>query len=106
MEKLEQWQRIKEIVGSALERQPAERSAFLDEACSQDTEVAAEVESLLAAYRDSDDLSENPWPVESTEQEAGPKTIGPYRLLNDWVSAGWARCGWRNKPNRYDAESR
>ncbi|HST09591.1 MAG TPA: protein kinase, partial [Terriglobales bacterium] len=81
MEKLQQWQRVKEIVASALERQPADRGAFLDEVCSQDTELRAEVESLLAAYRDSDELSKNPWPVESTEQEAGPKIIGPYCLL-------------------------
>jgi eukaryotic-like serine/threonine-protein kinase len=82
MEKPQQWQRVKQIVGSALERQPVDRGAFLDEVCSQDTELRAEVESLLAAYRDSDDLSKNPW-VESTEQEAGPKVIGPYCLLKE-----------------------
>ena len=83
MEKVQQWQRIKEIVASALEREPADRCAFLDVVCSQDTELRAEAESLLEAYRDSDDLSKNPWPVESTEQEAGPKIIGPYHLLKE-----------------------
>ena len=83
MEKLQQWQRIKEIVASALEQKPSDRCAFLDVVCSQDTELRVEVESLLEAYRDSDDLSRNPWPVESTEQEAGPKIIGPYHLLKE-----------------------
>src|SRR5215470_15143903 len=83
MEKVQQWQRVKEIVGSALERQPADRSTFLDEVCSKDTELRAEVESLLAAHHDSVDLSRNPWVVEATEHEAGPKIIGPYRLLKE-----------------------
>jgi len=83
MEKLQKWERIKEIVASALERKPADRGAFLDEVCSQDTELRAEVESLLAAYRDSDGLSKNPWAIEPTEHEAGTKIIGPYRLLRE-----------------------
>ena len=63
MEKLQQWQKIKEIVGSALERPAGERSAYLEEVCSQDSALRAEVESLLAAYTDADKLSESPWAV-------------------------------------------
>src|SRR5215468_7600672 len=83
MEKLQQWRRVKEIVASALERLPCERPAYLDEVCSQDLALRAEIESLLSAYRDSDDLSKSPWPVESAEQEARPKIIGPYCLLKE-----------------------
>ena len=50
MGKPEQWQKIKEIVGAALECEPAERGAFLDSACAHDGELRAEVDSLLAAY--------------------------------------------------------
>jgi hypothetical protein len=57
VEKQEQWQKVKEIVGAALEREPRERSAFLDEACAHDDKLRAEVESLLAAHADA--LSEN-----------------------------------------------
>jgi hypothetical protein len=46
----EQWPKIKEIVGAALEREPKERGAFLDQACSKDRGLRAEVESLLAAH--------------------------------------------------------
>ena len=76
MEKLQQWRRVKEIVGSAMEKKPAERGAFLQEVCADDQELRAEVESLLAAYRDSDDLSNNPWVIESTELVAVPKSSG------------------------------
>jgi adenylate cyclase len=44
----ERWQKIKEIFGSALERKPSERSAFLNDACGHDESLRAEVESLLA----------------------------------------------------------
>ena len=82
MAKLRQWQRVKEIVGSALELQPAARAAFLDRACSEDTELRAEVDSLLAAYRQSDGLSAGPW---AAEPQVGfePKTIGPYSLVRE-----------------------
>ena len=44
----ERWQRIKEVFNAAAEREPAERSAFLDEACAADRELRQYVESLLA----------------------------------------------------------
>jgi serine/threonine protein kinase len=78
----EQWLKIKEIVGAALEREPKERGAFLDQACSQDRELRAEVESLLAAHVDAVGLSENPWAATTVADAAGEsKTIGPYRLI-------------------------
>ena len=78
----EQWQRIKEIVGAALEREPVERGAFLDQVCAQDKELRAEVESLLAAPADAGELSENPWAATTVADPAGEhKTIGPYRLI-------------------------
>jgi eukaryotic-like serine/threonine-protein kinase len=78
----EQWLRIKEIVGAALERDPLERGVFLDQACSQDKELRAEVDSLLAAHADGNELSENPWAATTVADPAGEqKTIGPYRLI-------------------------
>ena len=60
MEKPEQWKKIKEIVGAALEREPAERAPFLEEACAHDESLRAEVESLLSAYEKTGGLSEHP----------------------------------------------
>jgi tetratricopeptide (TPR) repeat protein len=81
VEKPEQWPRIKEIVGAALEREPHTRSAFLDEACAHDGELRAEVESLLAAHADADALSENPWATTVADAGGESQTIGPYRLV-------------------------
>ncbi len=47
--KPERWEQIKDLFGLALEREPSQRVAFLQEACS-DEETRAEVESLLASH--------------------------------------------------------
>jgi serine/threonine protein kinase len=80
MEKQGQWQRVKEIVGAALERGREERSAFLDAACTHDGELRAEVESLLAAHANAGALSENPWGT-AAYGDGESQTIGPYRLV-------------------------
>jgi eukaryotic-like serine/threonine-protein kinase len=81
VEKQEQWQKVKEIVGAALDRQPHERSAFLDEACLLDQELRAEVDSLLAAHADAGGLSENPWATTVADPTGESQVIGPYRLV-------------------------
>jgi len=79
----EQWAKIKEIVGAALEREPGQRAAFLDQACAQDANLRAEVESLLLAHADAGGLSESPWAASTVADPAGEsKTIGPYRLIH------------------------
>src|SRR5882757_1489005 len=81
MEKQEQWQKIKEIVGAALERGREERSAFLDEVCSHDGDLRAEVESLLAAHAEAGGLSESPWATAVVGASHESQVIGPYRLV-------------------------
>ncbi|MEZ6016348.1 MAG: serine/threonine-protein kinase [Planctomycetota bacterium] len=41
------WEVVKRVLADALERAPAERGAFLDEACQHDAALRAEVQSLL-----------------------------------------------------------
>lgn len=45
--KAERWRQIERLYHAALEREPDERAAFLDEACAGDDELRREVESLL-----------------------------------------------------------
>lgn len=42
------WQKIKELFGETLERDAAERKAFLDQSCDGDLSLRREVESLLS----------------------------------------------------------
>jgi serine/threonine-protein kinase len=44
----EKWKKVEAIFESAIERDPAERAAYLDEACGRDAALRREVESLLA----------------------------------------------------------
>ena len=52
----EHWRRVAEIVGEALERDPAGRGGYLDAACADDRELRREVESLLDAHDRSGEL--------------------------------------------------
>ncbi len=79
----EQWPRVKEIVGAALELDPAERDGFVHGACAQNQELRAEVESLLAAYDQADGLSEHPLALGAAETPSPLTNIGPYRLIRE-----------------------
>jgi serine/threonine protein kinase len=46
---VQRWETVKELLHRAMQLQPEQRGLFLDEACSSDAEVRAEVESLLLA---------------------------------------------------------
>jgi hypothetical protein len=47
----ERWQQIKAVFATTLEREPAERAAYLECACGADEALRVEVESLLAAAK-------------------------------------------------------
>ena len=79
----DQWPKIKEIVGAALECEAREREALLDEACSDDRELRAEVESLLAAYDEAGELSLHPLTAEAADSPSQFTNIGPYRLIRE-----------------------
>ena len=56
----ERWKAIDLIFADAAERPPAERAAFVADACGSDAELRAEVESLLAAHEGDADFLEAP----------------------------------------------
>src|SRR5262245_3470367 len=50
----ERWQQIKKIFHAAMEVEPERRSTYVADACGEDTDLRFQVESLLAADRNSD----------------------------------------------------
>ncbi|MEJ2205599.1 MAG: serine/threonine-protein kinase, partial [Gemmatimonadota bacterium] len=82
----DRWRTIEEVLDAALDLPPDRRSEFLDEACTGDQAVRAEVESLLAAHDEAEDYLEVPATSFGSTLSAlyhGGQRVGPYRLLEE-----------------------
>jgi eukaryotic-like serine/threonine-protein kinase len=87
----QQWQQVKELFEAALEHVQPARGAFLSEACPDDDEVRAEVQSLLAAHeRDSGFMNE---PIGNLILEDKPVLHPGQRLGNYEVTAPLGKGG-------------
>lgn len=75
----ERWQQVKEILHGALQKEPAQRSAYLNQVCQTDPSLQRDVESLLAS---GPDLAEDF--LKSAPPERLPKGVrlGPYEIVN------------------------
>ena len=51
--KPERWQQLDQLFHSALEREPEEGAAFLDQTCRGDESLRQQVEALLAAHEEA-----------------------------------------------------
>src|SRR5262249_20060617 len=86
----ERWQKIDSVLAAALEREPEQRSSFLDAACAGDSDLRSEVESLLA-HDLPDTILGHKTPEEATQLLTvhGLKTeIGPYQVIRTLGTGG------------------
>jgi TolB-like protein/predicted Ser/Thr protein kinase len=91
----ERWGELKELFRIAVEHEPPQRAAFLDQACASDPALRAEIESLLASYDHAGNFIETPAADGaikaiaelSVEQFAG-RRIGSYRLIREIGQGG------------------
>jgi non-specific serine/threonine protein kinase/serine/threonine-protein kinase len=89
----DRWARIKQLFEAALEREPAERSAFLDEQCAGDADLRHEVDALLSADNENDEFLQEPavdllgLGASGTDVAPGLR-IGPYRVLREMGRGG------------------
>ena len=86
---------VKSIFGKALElATPAERTAYLEQACVDDDALRGEVEGLLAALEKAGPFMDHPaaaapdTPVSSSGEEAVGIVIGPYKLSHKLGEGG------------------
>ncbi len=84
----EQWQKVEEVLQGALDRPAHERASFLEEACGDDDQLAAEASSLVNAYDQAGDFIEQPAITLDARVLVGADLddkigtdIGPYRIL-------------------------
>ncbi len=78
---------VEEIFLAAVDRAPADRPAYVADACAGDAGQQAQVEALLKAHAEAGSLLEQPLfePGPTVEQppraHASGTAIGPYKLL-------------------------
>jgi serine/threonine-protein kinase len=104
MDPQQQWQKIKEIVGTALEREAASRAEYLNQACGHDSSLRAEVESLLSAHARADGLSEHPLATALIDVIPASRTIGPYLLVREIAVGGMGQVCWPSRLSPYGGE--
>ena len=101
----ERWQRVREVFHRVVERPEEDWPVFLDEACGDDPELRAEVESLLTAHRRAGGFIETPVLGSSpgVEEDSGRgrspmprrsddplqgRRVGSYRVLHRLGAGG------------------
>src|SRR5277367_579576 len=89
----ENWQQVQELFALALERDPAERSEFLRQACGEDDSLRAEIESLLSSFDRASTFLEDPPATDlllAQSPAVAGKRIGAYRILSEIGRGGMA----------------
>ena len=94
--KVERWRQVDELLDAALEREPAARSDFLEQACHGDEELRREVESLLAAHLKAGSFIEQAPAEDLTLLLSGDQlfqsmvgqSLGRYKILSLLGSGG------------------
>ena len=91
----ERWQQVKEALYAALEREPADRAAFLREVCAGDESLRREVESLLLSHERAGTFFETPAVEDAARALAEGDgelpvglTAGPYTILSRLGAGG------------------
>jgi serine/threonine-protein kinase len=86
---MDRWTTVKRIHQSALDKDPSERAAFVDEVCGGDETLRSEVQSLLTYASEAESFLERPAvgiaptpPGESHEATLVGRTISHYQVLS------------------------
>ena len=93
----ERWQEVKNVLAAALDLAPADRHAYLDQACAE-TDLRGEVESLIAAHEQAQSsfLSN---PALPTKELPIGSLLGPYEILAR-IGAGGMGDVYQARDNR------
>src|SRR5579864_3906412 len=89
----ERWRRVKGLFHAALEREPEARQAFLDVACSGDTDLQRQVELLLLQAEQAGSFLERPALEDETVTLTTASSLlgrqfGPYRIVSPLGAGG------------------
>ncbi len=111
---VQRWERAKELLHQAMQLDRETRARFLDEACSADAPLRAELESLLVAEERvrSSFLESPPHPdlVPDPHGAAAPVQAGQIfaRALSDscanLAKVAWGKSGWPSRLLQYSGK--
>jgi serine/threonine protein kinase/Flp pilus assembly protein TadD len=81
---VQRWQRASPHLDRLLDLSPTERDAYLGSLCAEDSQVAADVEALLAEHRllTAEGFLDSPAAIHGPQPSLAGVTIGAYRLLS------------------------
>ena len=82
----DRWQEVKAILERVLEKEPAQRFAFLEAECGDDRELREEVESLLVTEAEAGGFLARPLFGPFRDEPDGPREgerLGAYRVLRE-----------------------
>jgi hypothetical protein len=88
----DRWRLISQVYHAAREREPGQRTAFLDHVCAGDEPLRRDLESLLR--EDGEDAL-------FLEHPSRSKGLGlvPTRCTSCWAPVAWVRCIARETPD-------
>jgi serine/threonine protein kinase/tetratricopeptide (TPR) repeat protein len=95
------WQRVKDVLAGALEREPGDRPAYLDHACAEPS-LRKEVESLLASDEKGESDFLEPTAMATGALESGAM-LGSYEILAP-VGSGGMGVVYRARDTRLNRE--
>lgn len=83
----ERWKRVKEVLDVSLGLAPNERVAYLTRVCDTDSDLRAEVESLIEAYEADQEMLEKP-PLQAPPDQFLGVRLGAYEIVERVGSGG------------------
>ena len=81
------WSKVKELLEACMDLEPAQQSQFLDQACAGNTDLRAEVESLLAAEGQAGNFMEHP----ALRESFTGTRLGHWKIVSDIGEGGMSR---------------
>ncbi len=104
----EQWDQLKKLFRAAIEHEPAQRAAYLDQACAGDSALREEIESLLASHDHAESFIETPafahgvvTMAETLPEQIAGQRIGSYQLVREIGHGGMGTVYLAERADEY-----